>query len=228
MSAADLPPLARRGFLARLSAAAGAAAFLAAPPRAHAAIAAAVPAPAPATSPEDPDAWIDRVRGRDRLFLHAHRQLLTALAAAHGVRTDGRDAYGVPEREHGVAVGTHGPAIGGMFTDATWERFALGERYGVTDRATGRPAVANPFLRPQEGAPPEATVPALLARDVVFLACNVAVRNLSRRIAGEGRPAQPVHDALLAGLVPGVTVVPNLFVAISHAQKRGLGYLFVD
>ena len=47
-------------------------------------------------------------------------------------------------------------------------------------------------------------------------------------VAGEGQPAQPVHDALLAGLVPGVTVVPNLFVAISHAQKRGLGYLFID
>jgi hypothetical protein len=225
MSSADLPPLARRGFLARLSAAAGAAALLTAPTRVHAAFAPAAP---PAAPPGDPDAWIDRVRGRDRLFLHAHRQLLQALAAAHGVRADGRDAYGVPERDHGVAVGTHGPAIAGMFTDETWQRYGFGERYGITDRATGRPAVANPFLRPQEGAAPEATVPALLARDVVFLVCNVAVRNLSRRIAGDGQPIEPVHEALVAGLVPGVTVVPNLFVAISHAQKRGLGYLFID
>jgi hypothetical protein len=224
MSSAEASPLARRGFLARLSAAAGAAALLAVPERLH-----AVAAPARAAAgPEDPDAWIDRVRGRDRLFIHAHRQPLQALGAAHGILRDARDAYGVPERENGIVVGTHGPAIGALFTDATWERFALGERYGITERAGGRPVVANPFLRPQEGAPPEATVPALMERGVLFLVCNVAVGNLSRRVAGEGQPVEPTREALIAGLLPGVIVVPNLFVAVSHGQKRGLGYLFID
>jgi len=216
--------LARRGFLARLSAAAGAAALLTTPAPLRAAIAPA----ARAGNPGDPDAWIDRVRGRDRLLVHAHQHLLPALTAAHGVLADARDGYGVPERENGVALGTHGPAIAGMFTDDTWRRHALGERYGFAGRDGGPPVVENPFLRPQEGAPPEATVHALMERGVVFLVCNVAVRNLSRRLVREGEPAEPVHAALLAGLLPGVVVVPNVFVAISHGQKRGLGYLFID
>jgi intracellular sulfur oxidation DsrE/DsrF family protein len=212
--------LARRGFLARLSAAAGAAALLSAPRPLHAAL-----APAPRVGPEDPDAWIDRVRGRDRLLLHAHQRLLQALGAAHGILTDARESYGVPERENGIAVAAHGPAIGGLFTDETWKRFALAERYGV---AAKDGAATNPFLRPQEGAAPEATVPALMERGVLFVVCNVAVRNLSRRIAPAGEPAEPVQEALRAGLLPGVVVVPNVFVAISHAQRRGIGYLFID
>jgi hypothetical protein len=217
---ADSPRLARRGFLARLSAA-GAAALLTAPRPLAAAL------PAAGAAPDDPDAWIERVRGRDRLVVHAHQHLLPALAAAHGVRADGQRSYGVPESESGVAVATHGPAIGGLFTDAAWQRHALGERYGL--KAPGGGWVAtNPFLRPQEGAAPEATIPALMERGVVFLVCNVALRNLSRRLVAPGERAEPLQEELAAGLLPGVFVVPNVFVAISHGQQRGMSYLFID
>ena len=214
--------VARRGFLARLGAAAGAAALLAAPARLPAALAAP-------TLPRDadPDAWIARVRGRDRLILHAHQKLDRALGAAHGIRVDARDAYGVPESENGIAIAAHGPAIGGLFTDETWRRYALGERYGAKG-PDGAPATTNPFLRAGDGLPEEATVPALLGRGVVFVVCNVAVRNLARRVAGAGETAEATREALVAGLVPGVVVVPNVFVAIAHGQQRGLGYLFVD
>ena len=223
MRQTDGPAVARRGFLARLSAAAGAAALLAAPTR----LPAALTAPAALPLGADPDAWIARVRGRDRLILHAHQKLDRALGAAHGIRVDARDDYGVPESENGIAIAAHGPSIGGLFTDATWKRFALGERYGAKG-PDGAPATANPFLRAGEGLPAEATVPALMERGVVFVVCNVAVRNLARRVAGAGETPESVREALVAGLVPGIVVVPNVFVAIAHGQQRGLGYLFID
>ena len=215
MSILTTSPVARRGFLARLSAAAGSAALLAAPRPLRAATA------APRT--DDPDAWIARVGGRDRTLIHANRDLRVALGGAHGILRDGEHGYGVPRGDLGVAVATHGPAIGGLFTDETWRRFALAERY-----APGGGASGNPFLRPQPDLPAEITVPALMQRGVVFVVCDVAVRNLARKLAADEAAAAQVHQALVAGVVPGVAVVPNVFVAIAHGQQRGLSYLRLD
>ena len=218
MHTVSTAPVARRGFLARLSAAVGGVALLGAPAPLH-----AVSAAPSVARQRDPDAWIARVTGRDRTLIHANRDLLVALGGAHGILRDAERGYGVPRRELGVAVATHGPAIGGLFTDETWRRFALAERY-----AAGTGVTENPFLRPHAELPAEATVPALLERGVVFVVCDVAVRNLARKVAADAAGADRAHDALVAGAVPGVVVVPNVFVAIAHAQQRGLSYLRLD
>lgn len=223
MSIIDSTRVPRRGFLGRLSAAAASLTAIAASPSAlRAATAPASPAPG------DPDAWINRLKGKDRLLFHAHQQLMPAVVGARNLLANGREAYGVSEADNSIAVATHGPAISGLFRDEIWQQFTFGERYKFTDPKTNAPATKNPFLTPQEGWPTDATVPALMERGVVFLVCNVAVRNLSRRIAKEGDSADALHKELVAGIHPGVVVVPDLFVAMSHGQKRGLSYIFID
>lgn len=212
--------VARRGFLARLSPAVAAFATFATRP-------ARVGATSVAVNPHDPDAWIDRLTGKYRLVLHAHQQFKPALMAARNVLAHGRQSYAVPESQSSIAVATHGPAIAGLFRDEVWHRFAFGERFKIDDPRSGAPAIRNPFLAPRDGEPSDAIVPQLMDRGVLFLACNVAVRNLSRRLVGD-IDATELHHVLLAGLVPGVIVVPDLFVAISHAQRRGVSYLFMD
>jgi hypothetical protein len=223
MSIIETTGVPRRGFLARLSAAAASLTAIAAAPSALRAGGAERSAP-----PGDPDAWIGRLKGKDRLMFHAHQQLMPAVVGARNVLANGRDAYGVSEADNSLAVATHGPAISGLFRDEIWERFTFGERYKFTDPKTNAPATKNPFLAPQENWPPDATVPALMERGVLFLVCNVAVRNLSRRIVKEADSAEAMHKELVAGILPGVIVVPDLFVAISHAQKRGVSYIFID
>ena len=161
------------------------------------------------------------------MLFHAHQHVLPAIVAARGILIHGRDAYNVPEADNAIAIATHGPAIGALLRDEIWQRFALGELYKITDAKTGAPAVRNPFLTPQDGAPSDATVPALMESGVLFIVCNVAMRNLSRRVAGDAAP-DAIHHELLAGLVPGAIVVPNLYIAMSHAQKKGVSYIFVD
>ena len=221
MSTKESLRVARRGFLRRLSAsAAGVAAVATVPPRLRSATL--------STSLywTDPDAWIDRMRGTDRLVFHVHQDLVPAIVGANNILVNARDSYAVPETDNAIAIATHGPAIVGLFRDEVWEQFSLGELYGITDGATGRPATANPFLRSQPGKPVDATVPALMEKGVQFLVCNVAMRNLSRRLAGSG-DADAFHEKFLGGVVPGTVVVPDLYVAMSHAQQRGVSYIYV-
>jgi len=221
MSYNDSPRVARRGFLARLSASAAGLTVFSGAPRLRSELSSL------SLGAADPDAWIGRLRGTDRLLLHAHEHLLPAIVGARNILENGRNAYGVGETDNAVAVATHGPAIGGLLRDDVWRKFALGELYKMTDAATGAPLVRNPFFESQDGAPADATVQALMDRGVLFLVCNVAVRNLSRRIAKSADP-DAIHHELLSGLVRGAIVVPDLYIAMSRAQKKGVSYIFID
>lgn len=212
----------RRGFLFRLSqGVAGLSAVFAGAAPAHAAAGGSNIA-------ADPDAWISRLTGESKVMIHVHNHFISALVDARTMLANARDSYGVPETENSIAVVTHGAAVQGLLRDEIWEKFALGAHYKVNDSKTGAPATRNIFLTPQDGEPSDATVGALMKRGVTFVACNVALRSLSKRLARDGVTADAVYEQLAAGLVPGTFVVPDLFVSIQRAQKRGVAYIFTD
>ena len=159
-------------------------------------------------------------------MLHVHQYFMTGLVDARTMLANARDAYGVPEAQHGIAVMTHGPAIQGLLGDDVWQRFALGAFYKVNDPKTGAPATRNIYLTAQDGEPPDAAVSELMQRGVTFVVCNVALRTLAKRLASAGGNADALHGELVAGLVPGTFLVPDLFVSIARAQKRGVAYLY--
>jgi hypothetical protein len=93
-------PVARRGFLVRLSQAAAAlSATLGDPAR----LGAASPSPAFSTN-SAPDTWIDGLKGEHKVMLHVHQYFMTGLVDARTMLANARDAYGVPEAQHGIAV----------------------------------------------------------------------------------------------------------------------------
>jgi intracellular sulfur oxidation DsrE/DsrF family protein len=216
--------VARRGFLTRLSqAVAAAAAVFSDPTRLEAASNSMEPSRSP-----DPDEWIGRLKGQQKTMIHVHQYVMTALVDARNMLANSREFYGVPESQYSLAVVTHGPAIGGLFRDDAWERLALGAFYKVNDPKTTAPATRNIYLTPQDGEPPDAAVSELMKRGVVFVVCNVALKNLSKRLATGGKSADAIHDELAAGMVEGAFLVPDVFVSMQRAQKRGVAYVFTD
>ena len=218
-------PVARRGFLFRLSQATAALTALAVNPSRLAAATAASPEVGAAA---DHDAWIGRLKGEHKVMIHAHQHIMTALVDARTMLANAREAYGVPESQFSLAVVTHGPAIQGMFRDELWERRALGAFYKVNDPKTGAPATRNVYLTAQDGEPADAAVAELVKRGVTFVVCNVALRNLARRLSASGGNADAAYEELAAGLVPGAFLVPDVFVSMQRAQKRGVAYIFTD
>ncbi|MGH7694795.1 MAG: hypothetical protein ACRENH_07430 [Gemmatimonadaceae bacterium] len=224
MSIAPLSHVPRRGFLFRLSqAAAGMTALIAGTARAEDA------APfVDGSAPDDVDAWMNRLTGQHKTMIHVHQYFMTALVDARTMLTNARDMYGVPENQFSLAVVTHGPAIQGLFRDDVWQKLALGAFYKVNDPKTGAAATRNIYLSAQDGEPADAAVPDLMKRGVTFVVCNVAVRNLAKKLARDGAAPDAVYAELAAGLVPGAFLVPDVFVSMQRAQKRGIAYVFTD
>jgi hypothetical protein len=108
--------------------------------------------------------------------------------------------------------------------DTLWETYKLGEVWGIKDPSTGKPAVRNIFLGSASGGG-GATVRALQARGVVFWQCNFALGAVASELAEKtGKKSQDVRAELLAGLNPGVRIVPAHTWAIGYAQERGFTY----
>ena len=214
----------RRGFLFRLSqAAAGLTALVAGTAQAEDATHSA-----PLLAPDDVDAWMNRLTGQHKVMIHAHQYFMTALVDARTMLANARDLYGVPENQYSLAVVTHGPAIQGLFRDEVWQKLALGAFYKLNDPKTAAPATRNIYLSAQDAEPADAVVPDLMKRGVTFVVCNVAVRSLSKKLARDGATPETIYADLAAGLVPGAFLVPDVFVSMQRAQKRGIAYVFTD
>ena len=223
MSHSSSPPVARRGFLARLSQATAAlTAMLADPSRLEAASAFAG-----LSNPADPDAWIARLKGQQKVIIHVHQYFMTALVDARNMLANARDMYGVPEAQHSIAVVTHGQAIQGLFRDALWEKMALGAFYKVNDPKTGAPATRNVY---RENLPlhPGLTYEQLMAnRGVIMTACNMALTVISGMAAPKaGVTPDVAKKEWAANLIPGVVLVPSGVYAVNRAQESGCTYCY--
>lgn len=225
----------RRWFLGRALAAAAAAAV---PFRALRAEAASAPQ-------AGPDDWINEVRGEHRCLFdfnqHGHGvPLLHMLNYLNTYNT----AYGTTAGQVG-AVGTlYGfSSIALGFDDEAWAQYRLGEAVGVND-ASGRPYTRNVFHQPTEAdghvlaqgmniEPRDAFNKAMVAMGIEslqnmgtkFIMCNNALNAWSGELEMQGRgEADAINETLRAHLLPGVTIVPAMVIAIEKAQGAGIAY----
>jgi intracellular sulfur oxidation DsrE/DsrF family protein len=219
------PATPRRGFLARLAVAAAAFGFGALRPRS-----------ALASQRAEPDHWIDALTGKHRcLFDFPQHDDGLPLIHIYNYLNTYKTAYG-ESGESVNAVGTfYGSGAGASiplgWNDTIWEKYKIGEVLKLVDPRTNQPAVRNMFWKPREGDPvlrsgavTVAGIENLERMGATFLMCNNSLLNWSGFLAGrDGRPANVERD-LRANLLPRVTVVPAMVIAIEKAQGAGIAY----
>ena len=84
-------------------------------------------------------------------------------------------------------------------------------------------AVRNIFLGDSGG---DGSVTALQARGTVFWQCNVALGAIAQELAQASQiPVADVRRELVAGLNPGVHLVPAHVMALGIAQEHGFTYM---
>ena len=185
---------------------------------------AAAQAAAPSAGPFDM-AWLEQVKGK-------HKQLYDL--GAWNLGEDGRplrfcknfldtfrDVYKLEHPGVNTAVGVSGPAIALNMTDRIWEKYKLGERSKIIDPMTKQPSVRNIFY---DGS--DISVKAMQARGTIFWQCNVALGNVAQQLADQFKmPFAEVRTDLVAGLNPGVKLMPSHVMSLALAQEKGFTYM---
>jgi hypothetical protein len=216
-------PGARRRFTAMLVAMLGGLALMAAtytPTRA----AGRDPAALAATN----DAWLLALKGK-------HRQLFDAPAPNDGIPLvhvmnyydTWNNAYGVPDKDLNAVLTFYGTTTFMGLNDAMWAKYQLGAFQGIKD-ASGTPYTVNPWRTAPVALGmtlPQASIESLQKRGATFIVCNNALGIFSGMVAkARGLDPQAVYADFKANILPGVTLVPGMVVAIQRAQEEGLTY----
>jgi hypothetical protein len=184
----------------------------------------APPAAPPAASGQWDLTWFDALKGR-------HKQMYDygtwdlgedprPLRFVKNYLDTYRDVFGLQSPDVNTAVGIS-RSIAINLSDALWLKYKIGERYKIADPATKQPSVRNVFL--SDG---DISVKAMQARGTVFWQCNVALGLVAQQLAqATGQPVADVRADLIAGLNPGVHLVPSHVMAIGIAQEHGFTYM---
>jgi len=211
-------PTPRRGFIGRMAAAAmGIGAASLAVPEAAAAAASR------STSPEL-EAWFGKLKGKHRVVFDAPepnngmpaiwpRVYLNTMAATY----PGEDMSAMVILRHaGLAL---------AFQDSIWAKYQLGEMFDI--KPGGTAATANPYATITGLPIPGLGVAELLKSGVLFGACDIALTVYSSGAAAKMKmDAATVRKEWVAGLLPGIMIVPSGVLGVARAQEYEAKYVF--
>jgi intracellular sulfur oxidation DsrE/DsrF family protein len=231
----------RRGFIGRIFGAVAAAGFMGTATAEAQNKTAAAPA-------AGPDAWIGEVKGTHRCLFDfpQHKNGVPLLHILNYLNTY-KEAYKSAPGSAG-AVGTFysigsQSSIGLGFNDAMWAKYALGDYLGMKD-ASGKGYTRNVMYRPTKNdahlliqafqtpnipevldVVPAMGIESLQKMGTKFLVCGNAlgVWCLELQARGKGK-ADAIQKELTENLLPGVTIVPAMVIAIEKAQAAGIRY----
>jgi intracellular sulfur oxidation DsrE/DsrF family protein len=210
---------ARRGFLGSIAAAAAAVGLNSALPTRLTA-----ETPHGDRSPDAAlDAWFGRIKGKHKMIFDAPEPNSGMVAIWPRVYLNTM-AANYPGPTTAVVILRHG-ALPLALNDALWAKYSLGEMFDVKDGDA--PAKRNPYAM-ITGLPISGLgIAELLKSGVLVGACDVAMTIYSSGAAKKmGLDPAAVKAEWIAGVLPGVQVVPSGVLGVAHAQELGCAYCF--
>jgi hypothetical protein len=170
-------------------------------------------------------AWLNQVKGRHKQLYDLGGLELSVeprpLRFTRNFLDTFRDVDHLEYPDINTAVGISGPAFPMNASDRLWAKYKLGERSKIVDPMTKQPAVRNIFY--DDGS--DISVKAIQARGTLFWQCNVALGNVAQQLATAFQmPLADVRADLVAGLNPGVRLMPSHVMALALAQEKGFTY----
>jgi intracellular sulfur oxidation DsrE/DsrF family protein len=180
------------------------------------------------------DEWFNKIKGKHRIVFDATQPHEIFPFAWPRVFLLTNEKTGTASKDCSVVVVLRHSAIGYAMQHALWAKYNLGEVFKAEDPATKKPATRNPFWKPEKGA---FKVPGigevaigineLQDSGVMFCVCDAALTVYSASLAEAMKmDATAVKNEWVAGLLPGIKVVPSGVWAVGRAQEHGCSYCF--
>ena len=209
----------RRGFLGRLAALAAAAGIGGVLP----ARLGAEGAPDDVSLSPELDAWFGKIQGK-------HRMVFDAPGANDGMPGIWPRIYlntmnaTYPAPSTAVVILRHA-GIPLAMNDAVWAKYHFGEMFGIKD--VDAPATRNVYATITGLPVPGLGIAELIKGGVLVGVCDVAITlNAGAAAKKMGMAADAVKKEWVAGLLPGIQIVPSGVMAVARAQELDCGYCF--
>lgn len=173
------------------------------------------------------EAWLGKLTGKHKQFFDATSTNQFALVFAMNFLNSYNNTYKIPDSNLSAVVGLRHFAIGAALSDDIWSRYRVAEFVQAMDPATKTPYTRNFLSHPHDGDMmfPNASVDKLVARGVQFTCCSVAIGVVSGLLSkNAGVTPEAGRAEWIAGLLPGVTLVPSGVMAVNRAQEKGCTY----
>ena len=182
----------------------------------------------------EPEEWFKKIKGRHRIVFDVTKPNELMPFAWPRVFLLTNQATGTAAADCSVVVILRHDGIPYAFKNEVWAKYNLGEVFKAHDPATKKPSVRNPFWQPAKGeykipgfGAVEIGINELQDSGVMFCVCDAAMTVYSAVVAeGMKMDAAEVKKEWVAGLLPGIEVMPSGVWAVGRAQEHGCAYCY--
>lgn len=180
----------------------------------------------PVAAARDPqlEAWFGKLRGKHRVVFDApavNGGMPMVWPRVYQLTTD---ATYPGEGSSAMVIARH-EGLPLALQDNIWSKYHIGEMFNIKNGDA--PATANPFANITSLPLPDIGTAGMLKTGVLIGACDVALTVYAGMAASKmGMDAKAVKAEWVAGLFPGVQVVPSGVMAAARAQQFDTQYIF--
>lgn len=183
--------------------------------------------PLPAADDKAFEAWLGKIKGK-------HKQVFDSMLPDNGMSLAWARVFlmsnmqvGVPESDCTSVLVLRHESIPIAMESGLWKKYKFGEVFQINDMATNAPSVRNMFWKPK---PNELPLPGmalneLLDSGVLVGVCDLALTFYSKHVADMMKISpEECKKEWVAGVHPGIQIVPSGVLAVNRAQEHGCTY----
>ena len=172
------------------------------------------------------ETWLNKITGKHKMLFDAPEVNSGMPVVWPRVWLNGNNEnYGTKDTDNSAVIVLRHAAIPIAMQDAVWAKYKLGEMFNIKDGDAA--ATRNVFAKQMPLPLPGTGTEQLLASGAQVGVCNVAMTIYSGVAAKKmGMDPAAVKAEWVAGLIPGVQVVPSGVLAVARAQEKGCSYCF--
>jgi len=173
--------------------------------------------------------WLNKIRGKHRQVFDVPQHVAGLPLAQTRVFLMTNKAVGAPDDDVQAVVVLRHEAIPLAMDSALWKKYNFSKVFNVVDGQTKKPITQNIFWQPKEGTLmlPGMSIDELMKSGVLFGVCDMALTVFSMGVAKKMKlNADEVKKEWVAGVLPGIQVVPSGVLAVNRTQEHGCTYCF--
>ena len=173
--------------------------------------------------------WLTKIRGKHRQVFDVPQHVGGLPLAQTRVFLMTNKAVGAPDDDVQAVVVLRHEAIPLAMDSALWKKYNFSKVFNVVDGQTKKPITQNIFWQPKEGTLmlPGMSIDELMKSGVLFGVCDMALTVFSMGVAKKMKlNADEVKKEWVAGVLPGIQVVPSGVLAVNRTQEHGCTYCF--